>query len=609
MNRPTREAIDAEPAAEAPAEPAAAPAIPPDPSAFEPDVSAFTEVWDKSLRALAARATMGVSPVALAAAWADWAVHLAAAPGKQARLVEKAFRKSARLGRFAFDCAARGGDAPRPIEPLAQDRRFDHPGWRSWPYNFYCQSFLLQQQWWWNATTGVRGVDPHHERVAAFVARQLLDAASPANWPWTNPEVVEKTRDARGMNLLNGWSNLLEDVARLAAGEIERPGPGLKVGETLAATEGEVVFRNRLIELIQYAPRTETTYAEPILITPAWIMKYYILDLSAGNSLVRWLTERGFTVFMISWLNPGREDRDLAMADYLRLGQAAALDAVCGITGAERVHACGYCLGGTLLTIAAAAMARDGDDRLASLSLLAAQCDFSEPGELELFVDESQISFLEDMMWDKGVLEAKRMAGAFQILRSNDLIWSRIVRSYLMGERRPPNDLSTWNADATRMPYSMHSEYLRELFLENRLSSGRYEVGGRPVALSRIRTPTFALGTERDHVAPWRSVHKAHLFFDADVTFALTTGGHNSGVVSPPGKAGRSHMVRTSRAHEAYVDPDEWLGKAERRDGSWWPSWGDWLAERSGERRAPPPMGGAKGRTFGPAPGTYVMRS
>jgi polyhydroxyalkanoate synthase len=339
-------------------------------------------------------------------------------------------------------------------------------------------------------------------------------------------------------------------------------------------------------------------------------MKYYILDLAPGRSLVEHLTSRGFTVFMISWINPTAAERDLGMDDYLTDGQMAALSVAQTITGAEKVHAVGYCLGGTLLTIAAAAMGRDRDDRLASVTLFAAQTDFLEAGELMLFINESQVTFLEDLMWDQGCLDQRQMAGAFQLLRSNDLIWSRLTREHLMGDRPEPNDLMSWNADATRMPYRMHSEYLRRLFLDNALSAGRYVVDGAPVALSDIRTPVFAVGTETDHVAPWRSVHKAHLLFDTTVTFVLTTGGHNAGIVSEPGHRGRRFRIATTPRDAPYRDPDAWAAAAEAREGSWWPAWTDWLAERSGPLGPPPPMGAPEEGLppLDPAPGLYVLQ-
>jgi polyhydroxyalkanoate synthase len=337
-------------------------------------------------------------------------------------------------------------------------------------------------------------------------------------------------------------------------------------------------------------------------------MKYYILDLSPQNSLVRFLTEQGFTVFMVSWKNPVAEDRDLGMEDYRELGVMEALDAVSAIVPDQQVHAVGYCLGGTLLAIAAAAMARDGDERLKSITLLAAQTDFSEAGELMLFINESQLAFLEDMMWEQGFLDTRQMAGAFQLLRSNDLVWSYMVRNYLMGERQPMSDLMAWNADATRMPYRMHSEYLRRLFLNNELAMGRYVVDGRPVALSDIRAPVFAVGTQRDHVAPWRSTHKIELLTDTEVTYLLTTGGHNAGIVSEPGHDGRRFQVKTKKAADLYVDADTWVAQAPRKEGSWWPEWVAWLNARSGTPIDPPATGAAGYAPLRDAPGDYVRQ-
>ena len=279
------------------------------------------------------------------------------------------------------------------------------------------------------------------------------------------------------------------------------------------------------------------------------------------------------------------------------------------IVPGRKIHAAGYCLGGTLLTIAAAAMARDGDERLKSVTLMAAQADFTEPGELVLFIDESQVMFLENMMWDQGYLDARQMAGAFQMLRTNDLVWSRYVHDYLMGKRRPMNDLMAWNADATRMPYRMHSDYLRRLFLNNDLAQGRFEAGGKPVALGDIRAPLFVVGTERDHVSPWRSVYKIHRLADTDVTFVLTSGGHNAGVVNPPPSARSSFRITTRKEQDRHTDPDTWLEQTPLQKGSWWPAWLSWLGELSGEPTAPPPMGRPEQgyNPLGDAPGTYVM--
>jgi len=490
------------------------------------------------------------------------------------------------------------------------DRRFAAPQWRTFPFNVVAESFLAVQNWWDTATHALRGPTRQHTRQMAFMRRQLLDMLAPSNFPWTNPEVIERTIAEQGQNLVRGLTYLVEDFERRLTGKPPAGAEAWRVGENLAITPGQVVHRNELMELIQYAPSTDRVRPEPILIVPAWIMKYYILDLRQENSLIKYLVDRGHTVFCISWKNPEACDREISLEDYRRLGVEKALDVIRTIVGERKVHACGYCLGGTLLAIAVAKLARDGDDRIATMTLLAAQTDFSEAGELMLFIDENQLAYLEDMMWDQGYLDTSQMAGAFQMLRSADLIWSRMVRQYLLGEREPMTDLMAWNADGTRMPARMHSQYLRDLFLENRLSRGRYAVEGRPVALTDIRCPIFAVGTETDHIAPWQSVYKIRLLTDTEVTFVLTSGGHNAGIVSPPTRTDRRHRIETIPADAPYTPPDLWAVQAPVRQGSWWPAWEAWLAAPFGEPVPPPPMGAPdKGYPpLLPAPGCYVLQ-
>jgi len=563
---------------------------------------------DHFLHANEARLTAGLSPTSAMAAYMDWAIHLANSPGKQGELVEKALRKSVKFWGYV-ERVLSGKMEEACIEPLPQDRRFRAPEWKQLPYSLYYQSFLLLQQWWHNATVGVQGVSDHHQDVVAFSARQVLDLFAPTNFPITNPEILKATLESGGINLFRGLQNFIEDWEHAV---LQMPPVGaekFRVGKEVAVTPGKVVYRNRLIELIQYGPATETTYPEPVLIVPAWIMKYYILDLSPHNSLVRYLVEQGHTVFMISWKNPTEEDRDLGMEDYHELGVMRALEAVRAIVQERPVHAVGYCIGGTLLSIAAAALGRDGKDWLKSMTLFAAQTDFTEAGELMLFIDQSQVAYLEDLMWDKGYLDPKQMAGAFQLLRSNDLIWSRLVHDYLMGERRPVIDLMAWNADATRMPYRMHSEYLRRLFLNNDFAEGHYLVDDRPVALTDIRVPAFVVGAEHDHVAPWKSVYKIQLLSDTDITFLLTSGGHNAGIISEPGHPNRHYRMATKREAEPFMAPDEWFTVTPVSEGSWWPAWQAWLAAHSGDRTKPPEMGNRHKR-YAPicdAPGTYVL--
>ena len=565
---------------------------------------------DVKASAALAGLTASMSPQSAVLAWTDWATHLAASPGKQSELLTLGLEQAASLAGYLRECLLEGpGKAHGCIEPPAQDRRFSDLEWRRWPCNLWHQAFLLNQRWWEAATRDVPGVERHHENVVGFAARQWLDLFSPGNQLATNPVALKRTVEESGANLARGQAILADNLQRTLAGSPPAGTEDFVVGRDVAATPGRVVLRNRLIELIQYAPTTAKVHPEPILIVPAWIMKYYILDLSPSNSLVKYLVDQGHTVFCLSWKNPGADDRDLGMEEYLDLGFRAALDAVNAIVPNRKVHATGYCLGGTLLAAAAAAMARDGDDRLASMTLLCAQTDFSEPGELGLFVDESQVTLLEAQMQVKGYLGAEQMAGAFQMLRSYDLMWSRRVSEYLLGERRPMNDLMAWNADATRMPAKMHAQYLRRLFLDDDLSEGRYPVDGRPVSLGDIALPVFSVGTITDHVAPWRSVYKLHYLSPAEITFVLTSGGHNAGIVSEPGRPRRSFRIATRPAGGNYVPPDPWIEATAPQAGSWWPAWAAWLRERSAAPVAPPSIGAPrKGcKPLDDAPGRYVL--
>jgi poly[(R)-3-hydroxyalkanoate] polymerase subunit PhaC len=561
---------------------------------------------DRAFHAMLARFTGGISPMALSLAWLDWSSHLAAAPQRQMEMARNVLRDT---GRFLEAVAHATSPEQKPwsvIEPQGRDRRFREPQWEIVPFNLLAQAFLLGERWWHDAAIGVRGVSRTNEAIVEFSVRQMLDMLAPSNFAATNPEVMEKAFHSGGENFVFGWQNWCSDLMRLLSAARPVGDEQFVVGKTGAASPGKVVYRNALIELIQYHPTTAKVRPEPILIVPAWIMKYYILDLSPQNSLVRYLTGQGFTVFAISWRNPDAKDRDVAFDDYRRLGVMAALDTIGRIMPGRKTHALGYCLGGTLLSIAAGAMARAGDNRLGTITLLAAQTDFTEAGELTLFINESQVAFLEDMMWQRGYLDTTQMAGAFQLLRSNELIWSRLSHDYLMGESTPPSDLMAWNADATRLPYRMHSEYLRKLFLDNDLAEGRYRVEDKSISLSDIHAPMFVVGTLADHVAPWRSVYKIHYQVDADVTFLLTSGGHNAGVVAPPDKPGHSYQVMTKAADAPYVGPDEWLKLAPHVEGSWWPEWTEWLGSRSGEFCDPPQVGFGDVDSLPDAPGDYV---
>lgn len=563
-------------------------------------------VLDHILHAAVAKFTGGISPASLVLAGFDWWEHLLFSPSKQQVLMKSWMNKTSLFSQYAVQLAS-GNDVTPVVTPPPADRRFVSDGWQKWPFNVIEQGFLLNQEWWAEATIGVRGVSPHHENVMSFIVRQLLDVASPSNFPFTNPDTLATIQAQGGVNFWHGLLNWLDDTERSNADKPPVGSEAFVVGENVACTSGKVVFRNHLIELIQYAPTTAEVYAEPILITPAWIMKYYILDLSPSNSLVKYLVDKGRTVFMISWRNPDACDRDVGLEEYLHAGLGEAMKAVKAITHAPQIHAMGYCLGGTLLSMMTAAMARDGDETLKTLSFLASQVDFEEAGELRLFVDDSQLAFLEDVMWQQGYLDKHQMAGSFQMLRTNDLIWSRMITDYMQGKRQSINDLMAWNADATRMPYRMHSEYLHELFLQNNLAEGRFMVSGAPIALQDIRTPIFSVGTVRDHVAPWKSVYKILLLTESDVTFVLTSGGHNAGIVSEPGHKGRSYQISTMQSTAHYIPPGQWQTNTPTKDGSWWEEWRSWLDTYSNSKIKPPSLGSKDYPLTCDAPGTYVI--
>jgi polyhydroxyalkanoate synthase len=561
---------------------------------------------DRTLLATLAQFTGGLSPATLTGALADWWVHLAASPYKQLALAYLAWAGAAQLAGWpSLNASPRAADA---VEALPQDKRFLDPAWQAWPFSAYAHSFLLTQQWWQQATSGVPGTTHHHEAMVAFGARQALDMLAPSNFVSTNPVVLQRTVQEGGMNLLRGALNAAQDAWRETQQLPPAGSERFEVGKTLATMPGQVILRNRLMELIQYSPTTPTTQKESVLLVPAWIMKYYILDLSPHNSLVKALVDQGFTVFAISWKNPTAEDRDLGLDDYFHLGIEAALDAIGQVQPKTPVHAAGYCLGGTLLAMAAAALASKRPQPFKTLTLLAAQTDFTDPGELSLFIDEGQVHMLDNLMWRQGFLQSSQMKSAFQLMRSQDLVWSRRIINHLLGERRPISDLMAWNADGTRLPYRMHSEYLHHLFLENALAQGQARLAGRSINLRDIHTPIFNLGTVQDHVAPWRSVFKLHGLTNAEQTFVLTAGGHNVGIVNPPNQVPTSYKLRRQLPGEHPLTADEWLAATAMHKGSWWTAWFHWLHAHSSGRHRPPPVGGRlnKRKTLGAAPGRYV---
>jgi len=545
---------------------------------------------------------LGGSGDSIESAFADWAMRMADQPGRQAALAGRAFDDAIALWNQAM------GLPVQLLAPAHDDHRFRYQGWQHNVFALAQQNFLRAERWWREATTGLPGVSRGHERLVGFVTRQMLDAVSPSNFPAFNPEVIDATRLSQGTNLQRGAWNFVSDLAASVAKTT--PPLAHTPGQDVAITPGTVVFRNELIELIQYAPTTDSVRPEPILIVPAWIMKYYILDLSPEDSLIRYIVAQGYTVFCISWLNPGAEQRDVGLDDYRTKGVLAALDVVGAICGQAKIHALGYCLGGTLLSIAAAAMAREADDRLASLTLLAAQTDFTEAGDLKLFITEAQLVSLDRVMGKQGYLDSTQMAGAFAMLRSNDMIWARITHRYYLGEEDHASDMMSWDEDTTRLPYRMHSEYLRKLYLHNDLAEGRLCVGGKPVFVGDIHLPCFLISAETDWVAPWRSVHKFLLLNGGDVTFVLASGGHNGGIVSVPGTPHRHYRILRRGPGAGYQAPEDWMQAATLTEGSWWPAYVSFLDEHSSAPAAPPPTGNEKVgyERLEDAPGLYVLQ-
>jgi len=538
-------------------------------------------------------------------AWWEWALSLLAHPAAQWTVAQQGLERAADTWQFALSAAA-----GTPLAHGHQDAHFQAEGWNHWPYNALVRGYGNLEQWSEQLLQSTGGISTGGNQRLEFMRRQLLEMLSPAHSLATNPELQAQTRAESGANLLRGWQYWLEDTQRMLAGGAVPGTEAFRVGEQLAITPGKVVMRNELVELIQYAPQGDSVYAEPILITPAWIMKYYVLDLSPRNSLVKFLVEQGHTVFMISWRNPTAQDRELGMEDYLRLGVRAALDAIAAIVPAQRVHAVGYCIGGTLLSIAAAVLAAEGNQRLASVTLLAAQADFSAPGELSLFITPSQLAALDALMQRDGVLASERMGAAFALLRSSDLIWDPAVNTYVRGERTKLNDLMAWNADGTRMPCRMHSEYLNRLYLRNELATGNFTISGQGVDLRRITLPMYVVGTETDHVAPWPSALRTRaLTRSDDFTFLLTSGGHNAGIVSGAVHPKRRHRVYQWTDATSILSASEYQQAAQLHSGSWWPNWQSWLAAHSSGARQLPPLMGNSAAGFPPlcdAPGGYV---
>ncbi len=500
------------------------------------------------------------------------------------------------------------GRNARPIaEAVHGDRRFRHEDWQqNFLYDYIKQSYLIAAKHLHQSLGKVEGLDEKTARKVDFYTRQYIDALSPSNFMLTNPEVMRETVNSGGQNLVKGLNNLLEDLTRGEGGQLRMrmtDTEAFRLGENIAMTQGKVVYQNELLQLIQYAPLTKKVHARPLLIIPPWINKYYILDLRENNSFVRWAVEQGHTVFVISWVNPDQRLAHKSFDDYLTEGVFAALDAIERATGERDANVIGYCLGGTLLACALAWLTAKKDRRIHSATFFVSMIDFERSGELEVFIDEQQVAALEKKMEKRGYLEGSEMATTFNMLRANDLIWSFVVNNYLLGKDPFPFDLLYWNSDSTRMPATMHSFYLRNMYLKNILKEPRgITLAGVPIDVTQIKTPAYFISTVEDHIAPWKSTYAGAKLFKGPVRFALGGSGHIAGIINPP--AANKYCYWTN--DKLTTDPDEWLSTAEQHPGSWWSDWGRWAAKHGGEKVAARIPGKGKLKALEDAPGAYV---
>lgn len=498
-----------------------------------------------------------------------------------------------------------GGEAPPVIDEPKGDRRFKDDAWReNEVFDFIRQSYLLTSRYVTNVVQGAEGLDAKAAQKVDFYTRQFVDAMSPSNFVMTNPEVLRRTAETGGANLLKGLTNLLADMER-GKGKLRirmTDDSKFKVGENIAVTPGKVVFQNDLMQLVQYSPTTEKVFKRPLVIFPPWINKFYILDLRPKNSFIRWAVEQGHTVFCASWVNPDERCAEKGFDDYMKEGVLAALDAIEAATGERQVNAIGYCLGGTLLATTLAYMATKRDNRIKTATYFVTLTDFEQPGELGVFIDEEQLQGLEEKMSKRGYLEGREMATTFNMLRANDLIWSFVVNNYLLGQDPFPFDLLYWNDDSTRMPAKMHSFYLRRMYQANDLINGRVELLGAKIDLRKIKVPSYLISTREDHIAPWKSTYRATQVYSGPVRFVLAASGHIAGVVNPPEGGKYSHWIN----EELPENPDDWFAGATELAGSWWPDWQRWMMTQDKTMVPARIPGDGKLAVLEDAPGSYV---
>ncbi|PWT86844.1 MAG: class I poly(R)-hydroxyalkanoic acid synthase [Proteobacteria bacterium] len=525
---------------------------------------------------------------------------------------QRALEVQTSLGRAYLDLWANAvkrmaGETVAPVAaPDPRDRRFADPEWSSNQFfDFLKQAYLLTTQWANRLVCDAEGLDPHTRHKAEFYVRQIANAIAPSNFVLTNPELLRETLASKAENLVRGMHMLAEDI-EAGGGNLkirQSSAQTFEVGRNLAPTPGKVIFENELMQLIQYAPTTQMVRARPLLIVPPWINKFYILDLTPEKSFIRWSVAQGLTVFVISWVNPDARLARKGFEEYMREGVMAALDVIAEVTGEKQVDTIGYCVGGTLLATTLAYMAATSDRRIASATFFAAQVDFTHAGDLMVFVDEEQIAAREREMGDRGYLEGRQMANAFNLLRSNDLIWPYVINNYLKGKEPAPFDLLYWNSDATRMPAANHSFYLRNCYLQNRLSKGEMVIGGKKLKLSKVKIPIYNLATREDHIAPAQSVLLGSTRFGGPVRFVLAGSGHIAGVVNPPDKMKYQYWTGPAPTGD---DLEQWLAHAEEHAGSWWPDWMEWLKDLAADEVPARAPGGGRYVPIEDAPGSYV---
>jgi polyhydroxyalkanoate synthase len=570
---------------------------------FDQGAKAFSTLAERSSSNGQGPYSMASEASEAAKSLGEIARHWVAEPGKFAAAQGELFKSYADLWGRSFRRFL-GEEVEPVVEPEPGDNRFKDPDWSNGQFfDFWKQSYLITSRWAEDLTRNTEGVDEKTRKKALFYLNQMLAAFSPSNFPLTNPEVVRTTLATNAENLVQGMTHFVQDLEqskdllRISQTDLS----AFEIGRNLAVTPGKVVFQNDLIQLIQYAPATEEVYERPLLVVPPWINKYYILDLVPEKSFVKWAVEQGFTVFLVSWVNPDARLAQKTFEDYMHEGILVAVDAVIRQTGSPKINALGYCVGGTLLAATLAYMAAKGDDRVVSASFLAAQVDFSEAGDLLVFIDDTQLKALEEMMAEHGYLDGSRMAAVFNMLRPRDLIWPYVINNYLLGKKPFPFDLLFWNADSTRLPAANHAFYLREFYHLNRLAKGEMQLGGVRLDLSRVRIPIYELFTKEDHIAPALSVFRGSKLFGGPVRHVMAGSGHIAGVVNPPEKKKYQFW-----ANGPVDSLQEWMATATETAGSWWPDWASWLAHYSGAKvPAPDPSGGPLWAIEN-APGSYV---